>query len=727
MNRPEITGMPGQPVYIDQMSNPQYISRIKPSFIYPKEQVNPLGVNLRANAPGLGFTPSSGLIDTSEMQPMPSESEDALIAAAGERFKTPNQLGFMPGGSRAPVVIEDRMAQDNPNYRAMATAEDVAVQADAAGAQAEPAAQGAAPRRTLGLLGDMFGGASALDEYMTPEQKAQLQNQGVMAAAMQLLAASGPSRTPIGLGQALGQAYGAGQQGYQGAQQNLMQSIAMKQKMDEYKRARDIEARISGALVGEGAPAMPGAAITPEQAILMTGTGTQGPTNAAAALIGTQAPATATQPMSQADILHDRYMKASTIAAQYGDPTKAKAYSDLAKQARPTDEVIGEPFRGNDGNFYQRLKSGGTIPFKGVSPIDKPVGEPFRAADGNYYQRTESGGTVLFSEGAVKPADKPVGEPFRAADGNYYQRTESGSTVLFGNAQVRPAAKPMGQPQQQLVDGKAQMVQYYDDGTFKPIAGVSQVAKPVGQPQMQVVNGVPTMMQYFDDGTSKPLAGVSSYREPSSLVTNIEYITGKALANTGAAGLAALEKATKASATSISINTGEKGFKNEFDLSKEFKNEPVYKDLQGMKSALSAVQESLKKENPIGDVAAATKIMKLLDPGSVVRESELGIAMAASGKLDRISNYVDMWKKGTLLTPTQRAEFGALANELYNASARAYNDKRGEYAAFGAKYQIDANTALGNTAPVIPYTPPAAAGAAGRPPLSSIIRPRGVQ
>jgi len=110
-----------------------------------------------------------------------------------------------------------------------------------------------------------------------------------------------------------------------------------------------------------------------------------------------------------------------------------------------------------------------------------------------------------------------------------------------------------------------------------------------------------------------------------------------------------------------------------------------------------------------------------------VRESELGIAMAAAGKIDRITNYVDMLKRGTLLTPTQRTEFGALANELYNASARAYNDKRSEYANFGAKYEIDANTALGNTAPVFTYEPPAAAGAAGRPPLSSIIKPKGAK
>jgi hypothetical protein len=334
----------------------------------------------------------------------------------------------------------------------------------------------------------------------------------------------------------------------------------------------------------------------------------------------------------------------------------------------------------------------------------------------------------LFSEGTVTPAAKPSGQPQQQlvnGKAQMVQYYDDGTyKVVPGVSQV---AKPQGEPKQQLVNGVPQMVQYYDDGTYKVVSDIGQVAKPLGQPTMQMVGGVPKMVQYYDDGTSKFFEGVSQFNAPSTAVTDVEFLTGKSLAGTGATGVAQVQDYKKSGAVSVSLSTGKEGFKNEFDLSKEFKNEPVYKDFQGMKGALSAVQASLKKENPIGDVAAATKIMKLLDPGSVVRESELGIAMAASGKLDRISNYVDMWKNGTLLTPTQRAEFGALANELYNASARAYNDKRGEYAAFGAKYQIDANTALGNTAPVLTFTPPAAAGAAGRPPLSSIIKPRGAQ
>jgi len=228
--RPEITGMPGQPVYIDQISNPQYVSRVGPEIFY-KKQIDPLGVNLKADYPGLGFIPPAGLIDTSQMQLLPSQTEQGQIDAAAARVKTANELGFQPGGSMMPtaqnVDVVDMMAQDNPDYRA--------------GAASEVAPQGAAPKRTLGLLGDMFGAPSALDEYMTPEQRAQLQNQGVLSAAMQLLAASGPSRTPIGLGQALGQAYGAGQQGYQGAQQNLFQSLEIKRRMDEAKRIKDLQ------------------------------------------------------------------------------------------------------------------------------------------------------------------------------------------------------------------------------------------------------------------------------------------------------------------------------------------------------------------------------------------------------------------------------------------------------------------------------------------------------
>ena len=183
----------------------------------------------------------------------------------------------------------------------------------------------------------------------------------------------------------------------------------------------------------------------------------------------------------------------------------------------------------------------------------------------------------------------------------------------------------------------------------------------------------------------------------------------------------------RAGAVSVNMGEGQKGFENEAKLKSMFSNEPIYKDYADMQSAFKQVQSSLKQENPIGDVAAATKIMKLLDPGSVVRESELGIAMAATGKMDRLQNYVQNWQNGTKLTPTQRQDFQNLANELYAAAGQTYNMKRNEYVDFGSKYNLDATKALGAPAkiPSLMTNSGAIAGGGGqqRKPLGSIFNP----
>lgn len=146
---------------------------------------------------------------------------------------------------------------------------------------------------------------------------------------------------------------------------------------------------------------------------------------------------------------------------------------------------------------------------------------------------------------------------------------------------------------------------------------------------------------------------------------------------------------------SVMINEGQKGFENEMKLGEKFKGEPVYKAHQEMTSAYNQIKQSLKQNTPAGDLAGATKIMKLLDPGSVVRESELGMAMAATGLMDRVQNYADMIIRGTKLTPTQRKEFQQLADALYRESGNQYNIKRAEYQQFGSEYGLNAHRALG--------------------------------
>jgi hypothetical protein len=174
----------------------------------------------------------------------------------------------------------------------------------------------------------------------------------------------------------------------------------------------------------------------------------------------------------------------------------------------------------------------------------------------------------------------------------------------------------------------------------------------------------------------------------------------------------------------VDMTGGQKGFENEMKLGGAFKNEPIYKDYNDMKSAYSQVVSSLSQGTPIGDVAGATKVMKLLDPGSVVRESELGIAMAASGRMDRLNNYFNNMMTGQKLTPTQRDDFKALSNELYSAAGQAYNQKRKEYEQFGEAYNFkNLGTALGPpaTIPSLMRGGAGGGGGAARPSLGNIF------
>lgn len=156
-----------------------------------------------------------------------------------------------------------------------------------------------------------------------------------------------------------------------------------------------------------------------------------------------------------------------------------------------------------------------------------------------------------------------------------------------------------------------------------------------------------------------------------------------------------LNKASRGAAN-VSVNTGQKGFDNTLKLRGDFRSEPIYKAHQDVKSAYSQISAALKQASPAGDLAGATKIMKILDPGSVVRESELGMAMAANGMLDRITNYAQMTINGTKLTPNQRKDFQKLADTLYQESINQYNSKRNEYKDIAARNELNEADVVGS-------------------------------
>ena len=260
---------------------------------------------------------------------------------------------------------------------------------------------------------------------------------------------------------------------------------------------------------------------------------------------------------------------------------------------------------------------------------------------------------------------------------------------------------------------------------------MSSAASEFGEARPVVIDGRTVMVQTNKLGQNRIAPNMMPYEAQSPDIRAVEYLGGKPLAGTGQAGISQLGQYRSQIAPRVDVRVpvdmtgGQKGFENEMKLGGAFKQEPIYKDFSDMKSAYGQVVSSLAQGTPIGDVAGATKVMKLLDPGSVVRESELGIAMAAAGRMDRLQNYFNNFMTGQKLTPTQRDDFQSLSNELYAAAGQAYNKKRAEYEQFGNAYGFkNLGTALGEpaTVPSIMRKPqPGPDGSSGKRTLNDIF------
>lgn len=105
------------------------------------------------------------------------------------------------------------------------------------------------------------------------------------------------------------------------------------------------------------------------------------------------------------------------------------------------------------------------------------------------------------------------------------------------------------------------------------------------------------------------------------------------------------------------------------------------KNFKEVSDAYRTINATLDKAttSPAATLAGATKFMKLLDPGSVVRESELGMALAATGVFDRATNYFNTLRSGKVLTASQVADFKNITGQIYSAAQQGQQQVDAHY------------------------------------------------
>jgi hypothetical protein len=115
-------------------------------------------------------------------------------------------------------------------------------------------------------------------------------------------------------------------------------------------------------------------------------------------------------------------------------------------------------------------------------------------------------------------------------------------------------------------------------------------------------------------------------------------------------------------------------------LRKEITDNPIVKAFNTTDSAYKIIKSSLGgTPSPAGDLAGVTKFMKILDPESVVRESEVGLAMGATGLYDKMTSYYDRMISGQKLNPIQRKDFLDTATKFYDVARKSKSNVENQY------------------------------------------------
>ena len=125
----------------------------------------------------------------------------------------------------------------------------------------------------------------------------------------------------------------------------------------------------------------------------------------------------------------------------------------------------------------------------------------------------------------------------------------------------------------------------------------------------------------------------------------------------------------------------------EADLRKEYAG--LAKPYFETRDAYSRIEQSAKAPSPASDISLIFNYMKMLDPGSVVREGEFATAQNAASIPERIAAQYNRAVAGERLTEAIRADFVNQARGLYGQAQRQYRNIQDQYSAMAIRAGVD--------------------------------------
>lgn len=137
----------------------------------------------------------------------------------------------------------------------------------------------------------------------------------------------------------------------------------------------------------------------------------------------------------------------------------------------------------------------------------------------------------------------------------------------------------------------------------------------------------------------------------------------------------------------------EKTFAQEEKIRKEWQGRSkMYSELQG---TFNTLQASASSANGPGDIALITGFMKMLDPGSVVRETEFATARDTAGLFTQLQNRLEKAQNGQLLSPKQRSEYVALSQKYLDSAQKKADQEKKDLGIVVKNYRLNPENVFG--------------------------------
>lgn len=163
----------------------------------------------------------------------------------------------------------------------------------------------------------------------------------------------------------------------------------------------------------------------------------------------------------------------------------------------------------------------------------------------------------------------------------------------------------------------------------------------------------------------------------------------------------------------VNANPQASEMRSEAGLRKEYTN--VVKDYDEIARAYRKVEEAGRNPSAAGDLSLIFGYMKLLDPGSTVREGEFANAQNSAGVPDQVRNAYNRAMSGERLNPRQRQDFINQAGGVIRSQRQALKATQDRYRGIAQEYGIDPSRVIYDPFMGVVDAPPVVPSRTGKP------------